>query len=369
MENTIDNGINTGVRVEPLKMGAFIAGLESGIVYSERNPSGDYTKYLPTDEYQSSLIFDTMACVTFSGNNVAEMIFTMLIEQGKISKENIEWLKKNGYFDANGKINFSDRFSAKVDGTTKTGNSMDNYWLSVRNVGLIPESMWSWDRSSKFDWDQYYSEPTKECYAMAEEFKKRFECLYEVVLYFSNTPNPNQREILEKYLKQSPLHIATITASGWSRKDGKPVKNNVCGWNHATAVFNIKEDGTYEDFDHYDPCKKLLSSDYCINIVYSAVFSEKAIKPTPVPDTVLTHEFKTTLRYNQTSPEVKLLQEALKALGYFLATPTGYFGNITKASVIKFQKANGLVGDGIFGKLSCAILNQRMAEFKKKSLG
>jgi hypothetical protein len=36
------------------------------------------------------------------------------------------------------------------------------------------------------------------------------------------------------------------------------------------------------------------------------------------------------------------VQYRLKRLGLFDATPTGYFGKVTKASVLKFQKRNGL---------------------------
>lgn len=49
------------------------------------------------------------------------------------------------------------------------------------------------------------------------------------------------------------------------------------------------------------------------------------------------------------SSEVTNLQKDLKRLGYFSSTPTGYFGDITKASVIKFQKDNYLSPDGIVG--------------------
>lgn len=356
-------------------MGAFIAGQESGVVYKENNATADYTPYLPADEFQSSLLIDTLACVTFSGANVAEIIFNMMIEKGKIGKENVEWLKSNGYFDEDGKLNFSDRFSAKTNGTSSSGNTMDNFWLGVTKFGLIPEKMWSWDRSSAFTWEKYYEQPSAECLAMGEEFKKRFECVYEVVLWYNNTPNPNQREILKYHLKQSPLHIATIVGANWNRKDGQPVMSNVCGWGHATTLYKINDDGTYGDFDHYDPCRKILSSDYCINIVYKGVFNEKVTTPAPVPQDALTHQFKTILKYKQTSPEVKLYQEALKALGFFPAIPTGYYGDVTRKWTRKFQYAYSVASaselatvDGKqAGYKTLTKLNELLAGLKKNS--
>ncbi|MDK2934845.1 MAG: hypothetical protein PWQ67_2735 [Clostridia bacterium] len=46
---------------------------------------------------------------------------------------------------------------------------------------------------------------------------------------------------------------------------------------------------------------------------------------------------------------VRNLQLELKKLGYFHVNATGYYGPITQASVIKFQKDKGLLVDGIVG--------------------
>jgi len=49
------------------------------------------------------------------------------------------------------------------------------------------------------------------------------------------------------------------------------------------------------------------------------------------------------------SEEVKSIQTVLKNKGYYLASIDGIFGEKTKAAVIKFQKDNNLVQDGIAG--------------------
>lgn len=46
---------------------------------------------------------------------------------------------------------------------------------------------------------------------------------------------------------------------------------------------------------------------------------------------------------------VRELQYRLKWAGYFSATPTGWFGPITKAALIKFQKAHGIPATGVAG--------------------
>lgn len=67
-----------------------------------------------------------------------------------------------------------------------------------------------------------------------------------------------------------------------------------------------------------------------------------------------------TLKFGMTDTEVKLLQEILKAKGFFPSNinTTEYFGNVTKKSTISFQKANNLVGDGIVGPITRELLNK-----------
>lgn len=64
------------------------------------------------------------------------------------------------------------------------------------------------------------------------------------------------------------------------------------------------------------------------------------------------------LKYGVRGPQVVLLQDQLKALGYFSATSTGYFGELTEAAVIKFQYANGLAVDGVAGPQTLGWLTQ-----------
>lgn len=55
------------------------------------------------------------------------------------------------------------------------------------------------------------------------------------------------------------------------------------------------------------------------------------------------------LKQGMSGTYVKNLQYDLKTLGFFKVTPTGYFGSITRASVINFQSKYGLYKDGIAG--------------------
>lgn len=46
---------------------------------------------------------------------------------------------------------------------------------------------------------------------------------------------------------------------------------------------------------------------------------------------------------------VTKLQKDLKTLGFMSISPTGYYGDITEAAIIKFQKKYGLTPDGVAG--------------------
>lgn len=79
---------------------------------------------------------------------------------------------------------------------------------------------------------------------------------------------------------------------------------------------------------------------------------------------------KTILKYGTRSPNVTSLQTDLKKLGYFSYNTTGYFGSITRQSVIKFQTDNRLQVDGIVGPVTARQLKvSRFIQISKGYLG
>lgn len=60
------------------------------------------------------------------------------------------------------------------------------------------------------------------------------------------------------------------------------------------------------------------------------------------------------------SSQVIALQQKLQAAGYFKESVTGYFGSVTEAAVIKFQKDNGLIADGIVGPQTLSVLESNL---------
>ena len=65
----------------------------------------------------------------------------------------------------------------------------------------------------------------------------------------------------------------------------------------------------------------------------------------------------TLLKVGSRGSQVVLLQKTLQDLGYFTyPVSTGYYGSITKAAVKRFQKANGIIADGIVGSKTMGLL-------------
>lgn len=69
--------------------------------------------------------------------------------------------------------------------------------------------------------------------------------------------------------------------------------------------------------------------------------------------------FNMNLRYGMRNDDVTELHKFLIANGYLkISAPTGWYGPLTRAAVIKWQAANGIPATGFFGPLSRAFINQ-----------
>lgn len=186
----------------------FVAGT---LPFEVRNASADWRQWLPDkDEVQKSSNADAMACVSFSLTNSLEM------QARKITGKNYNW---------------SDRFLAKLSGTTKEGNALGVVADTVRKLGLVNESTWATPQD--FTWSSFYVDVPDYVKAAAKaEFP--FSIAYEWV--------PATKTSLQYHLQHAPLQI-TI-----------PGKNP----NHAVVLVAIVG-STYYYYDSYAPFLKSMS--------------------------------------------------------------------------------------------------------------
>lgn len=82
---------------------------------------------------------------------------------------------------------------------------------------------------------------------------------------------------------------------------------------------------------------------------------DNALSATPTPPTEVPN---ITLRQGSTGPEVRLLQEKLRVLGFYSGAVDSIFGSATYNAVRNFQTAYGITSDGIVGPVTWAVLNE-----------
>lgn len=148
----------------------------STLPYEVLNPSGDWTPYLPPGEWQANSFTDTMACVTFSALNSIETQYKFLTGESR---------------------NFSDRYTARMSGTTPEGNWLWKVGDSIRKDGLIDESLYP--TPPNFTWDSYYTTPSMEVINKAKEFLNSWSVKYEFI--------DTSRESLMYHLKHAPIQV------------------------------------------------------------------------------------------------------------------------------------------------------------------
>jgi hypothetical protein len=367
---------NTGfIEKQPL-ITDFQVGAESGIAPEVLAEDGQYDLYLPDEETQSRNLFDALDCVTFSALNNIETILTYKISKGLIPPEKIQWLKNNGYIDpSTNKVNFSDRFTAKMSGTTRNGNSLGAVGDSIRlhtngsGDGLVPESAWPWPKemtdAMTYDekWNLYYAEIPESVKAIGKKFLEIFDIKYEWVAIgtFITTP----AEQIKNALKYGPVQIAAPICPPWGSNEGD-TEIKACGDTrpaHATEIYGFIDGEAWKDFDHYKSFRKRLDWNYCIPYAfrYSIVAKVPPVVPAPI-----VHTFATNLSLGSRGPEVEYLQKALKQLGFFaLGYTTQYYGDYTRKAVLAFQLAEKVdtaeelakLNGEYFGPRSRAIMN------------
>lgn len=251
---------NTGVIIVQPEATDFMVG---ALEYKEI--CSDWTNFLPSTERQYTRYADTMACVSFSAMNTLETQINYLYASNTLQKADKEFLDTNGYI-VNGKCNLSDRFIAKMSGTTNQGNSMNKVWQTIRECGVIPESDWAFN--DNFTWEEYYAEIPQELKDKGKKFLERFIINYEWVLTGTQDRN-TQQTTLQKQSKQAPIQIASFPIQG-----SNPVADKGCGSTHATIIHRV--DDKYRVFDHYEPFNFNGNLDFCIMWAMKGLITPKA---------------------------------------------------------------------------------------------
>lgn len=352
-------GTNTGIIIQPPSPKEWIAGGETGIVPEILEPDGNYDLWLPEEESQAVvsniLLLDTAACVTFSGTNDApETLLNRMRAKGLLPATHEAYLQNDGFISFQNKVNCSDRYTAKMSGTTMKGNSLEAVGESIRILhGLLPERDWPMPDMSDImgpsqtqeRWNRYYADIPQALQTKARKFYDYFEInRHWVILGQSNN------DVLRSYLKYGPIQIATEICSPWSSTEGMPpIPACGCAAGHATMVYGSKPDLSIKILDSYKSYKKLLAHDYCIPWAMQYTIKVKPLSTSPVFHYVFNVDLKAGM---SSTTEVRNLQRALQTVRrpngstYMSVGVFGKYGPQTVAAVKAFQEDNGIFGNG-----------------------
>jgi len=356
---------NTGLVIEPIRPTDWKAEGVSGVTKVVLKGDGQYDLYLPDEERQAQKLFDSRACVTFSATDLLETIFNLKLATNALSPAQIAFLKNEGYVDPfTGKVNFSDRFTAKLSGTTPDGNNFAAVGDSIRKDGLLPEKEWPWPveivedptaEGYQKNWNIYYKEIPQALKDKAKRFLQHFQINYEWT--FIQGSGGNVVTAIKQALPNGPVQIGVQICAPWSSNEGEPpIQACGCTPHHAIEVYGENEVQAHKVFDSYKSFRKLLASDYCIPYAFQYFVTD------PAPAGQFTKDLSTGMD----DPQVKLLQVYLNAHGFPVAASgagspgkeTTFFGGMTTLALRRFQTKQGISPAlGYFGPKTRAFCN------------
>lgn len=208
-------------------------------------PDGQWDSFQSTGELQRRNDTDKMACVSFSACNIIEEIINFYLDQEKIRTAQPFMIDVLNVFRAfslikNGECNISDRYVAKMSGTSIRGNSQQIVANSIRHNGLVPEDKWPYVS----DWNEYYKTVPSDIIKLGQQLTEYIDITYKWDSPFNYVET----------FKRSPVQTAVYAGSNWfgegiiQRENSQ--KNHAVG--HDGYVLN-----SYKKIvDSYEPFKK-----------------------------------------------------------------------------------------------------------------
>lgn len=343
----LEPGQNTGVIVadNPLQ---WKAGAETGTAFRAVLPDGDWRPFMSNGERQTAVVsgrnlLETNACMTFAALDSLEGFMNRDMASGAMPERHRDFLQQNGFLGPDGKLNYSDRFTAKMSGTTHDGNSFDGVYGSIRNHGLIPEAAWAFpvERIAQLStepqrWAEYYAEIPQALKDQAKNWLKYFQVNYDLVRYPSSTGN------IAPWLQYSPLHILTGVCPPWNTAE--TIKACSLPVQHGTAMTHVG--ATQDILDHYVPFEKHFALDYPIPYAVRVTVTYLTPNEAPAP---FVYDYQTNLRYGAPdNAAVHAMQKGLQTAKNSSSKPYmtvglfGPYGPQTKAALGAFQTDHGI---------------------------
>lgn len=279
--------INNGIISKPRDPRDYVKGVSSPIPYLVRLDTGNWYPYLSQKQSQKYANWETNDCWCLSGINDLETQCNFLKSKGQFPQEALDFFTSNGYFDANGLFDFSERFIGIISGAKDNGNDPIELWRLSRLNGVLPRSDLAYTDAlgaqfgSQTAFANDYYNPA--CISTAMRQKALQSLMYIDIAYEWLGEEWVQPDIIDMQatLYQSPLHICIpVNMATWN--SGHVIYDGSKDVQHAVLNYFIETDGTYDFRDQYNPYDKTLSPDYYIPLVIHGVVTP-ILQPPFVP--------------------------------------------------------------------------------------
>jgi hypothetical protein len=221
-----------GYIYEPLRPKDWVFGGITGLPTETLVEDRNWKPWLPEQELQINKWMDSRACVTYSALNCLETLIRR---------------KSNG----TEKYNFSDRFTAKMSGTTMIGNSFHNVAESIRALdGTVEELKWPFPSTMLVE--EYYAEIPQDIKEMGKEFLKFEAVQYEYI--------PTSPDALYDALLRSPIQVGIYAYGAYDAVTDTFMRSEKAG-NHAVTLYGAEKEKYWFIYDHYINVHKKLAWD------------------------------------------------------------------------------------------------------------
>jgi len=234
----MDN-VNHGLKIEPIAPEEYTFGVQ--LAAEELQPDGQWDDYLPGVEIQKLRGVETSSCVSFGTLNCVEILYQRLYNQQK---------------------NYSERYTAILADTTRSGTSPTKVAEVIRKRGVIDDPLlpFSGDISS---FEEYHSpKPMLQGFLdKGSEWLKTHEFGHDWV--FTGGSVSFKQNLLKTALKSSPMGVSVLA---WQKSGDYYTKPHGAVDNHWCTLYGYKDGEYWKIFDHYDDTNKKLAWDYDFNL-------------------------------------------------------------------------------------------------------
>lgn len=223
-------------------------------------PDGDIRPYMSAGEMQKRNDKDKMDCVTRSSLRAIGATLNrlkVLVDNEEADEEQQEIIRICRHFrlfNEQGEYDVSERYIAKVSGTTERGNNYKNVADAIRHYGLLPEA----DYPYVNDYNEYYQTVPQNLIEAGKKVAEHLDFNYEFIE-------------VGNFTDARFYGVPATSGYAWNGQNGDVYYRVSYYRNHAIPLVWQEIGAQHQIFDTYIPFLKKLAWDY--NLGYGVLFT------------------------------------------------------------------------------------------------